>query len=57
MKKYYCKCCGDKFTVSKETKELIEDGFIEEPEYCSDCINEPEYDQSYEQYSDCDSGL
>lgn len=57
MKKYYCKCCGDKFTVSKETKELIEDGFIESPEYCSDCSNEPEYDQSYEQYSDADNGL
>lgn len=53
-----CRVCGDTFTVSKETEELVEDGEIMIPEICDECLEDMNHDLSIEpEYFDCDPGL
>jgi len=53
-----CKCCGETFPLSKDTIELIEQGFISRqdlPDSCQDCAQE--YWHEEHEYSDADAGL
>jgi hypothetical protein len=59
MNEFTCKHCGDKFTPSKETISLYEEGFIDIPDTCNFCIQygSGEDCNDYSEYSDADPGL
>jgi len=56
--KFQCKSCGDHFTPSKETINLLEDGWLspQDIDACLECSGEHEEEEIYE-FSDADSGL
>jgi hypothetical protein len=58
-RRYNCHRCRESFIVSKETLELFEEGYIDEPDTCPDCqifIDNCE-SVDFEEYSDADPGL
>ncbi len=56
--KFYCKSCGDHFTPSKETADLLEDGWIspQDVDTCEECGG-CEQGEEISDFSDADSGL
>lgn len=62
--KFYCGNCGKPFTVDPETQFLYENGYIDKPDRCPECLelfrwmtgSDPE-NWEHEQYSDADPGL
>ena len=57
MRKFRCIHCGEYFTPCKATQELVDEGYISNPDECSDCIDL--INNSVEDYtiSDADPGL
>ena len=57
-----CTLCGDTIVLTKEQKQLLEDGEISNqqlPDHCTECNEDIQgpYDYSYESHSDADIGL
>lgn len=55
---YTCKHCGESIEVDRDTKKLIEDGFVRHPDVCQECLDMINYqDNNDESFSDADIGL
>lgn len=58
MRKFRCRHCGEEFTASKETLELLEEGYITIPEECDDCLDlSGNSGEEIYTFSDADPGL
>jgi len=58
MRIFRCRHCGEVFTVSNETLELLEEGYITIPEECDDCLDLSNNSQEeIYSFSDADPGL
>jgi hypothetical protein len=59
--KFTCKNCGDTFKPSRQILKEWDNGEIDTPDLCPDCIRELVFmgcpDLEYERYSDADPGL
>lgn len=60
MKRLKCRKCGDNITLTKDTQDLLNEGYLELSaiNICDECFDmEHNTDFEYEQYSDADPGL
>ena len=58
MRKFRCRHCGDEFSVSKETLELLEEGYINFPDECDHCVDMVNNSrEEIDTFSDADPGL
>jgi DNA-directed RNA polymerase subunit RPC12/RpoP len=58
-RKYRCIYCGDEFESDTIEQKLFEEGFITQPDTCTECaemINNPNFDME-DMISDADPGL
>ena len=55
---YVCRHCGDAFHLSKEDQELMDEGFTDAPDTCSDCLEQMKFSiEDFDDFSDADPGL
>jgi len=53
-----CKHCGEPIELDRDTKKLIEDGFVKHPDVCQECFDMiSNQDNNDESFSDADPGL